>query len=95
MKRLAFLAAGAIAAELPADIQALTAGLKRARPALTRVSRSRLPACADPKGYWTAVMMHVNAAAASTGSAATVTAAIKGVPTLVRELNAELKHAGG
>ena len=39
-------------------------------------------------------MMHVNAAAASTGSAATVTAAMKGVPTLVRELNAELKHAG-
>jgi hypothetical protein len=40
-------------------------------------------------------MMHVNAASASTGSAATVTAAIKGVPTIVRELNAELKRAGG
>jgi hypothetical protein len=40
-------------------------------------------------------MMHVNAAAASTRSAATVTAAMKGVPTLARELNAELKGAGG
>jgi hypothetical protein len=39
--------------------------------------------------------MHVNAAAASTRSAATLTAAMKGVPTLVRELNAELKHVGG
>jgi hypothetical protein len=77
------------------DRNVLTAVLKRASPALTRASRSPLPVCADPKGYWTALMMHVNAAAASTGSAATVTAAMKGVPTLVRELNAELKHAGG
>jgi hypothetical protein len=45
-------------------------------------------------GYWTVLMMHVNAAAANTGSAATLMAAINGVPTLVRDLNAELKRAG-
>jgi hypothetical protein len=37
----------------------------------------------------------LNAAAAGTGSSATLTAAMNGVPTLVRELNAELRRAGG
>lgn len=37
----------------------------------------------------------VNAAAANTGSAATLTAAMKDVPTLVGKLNAELKRADG
>jgi hypothetical protein len=67
--------------------------LKRTKPALTKASRNPLPACADPKGYWTVLMMHLNAAAASTGSVATLTAAMKGVPTLIRELNVELKRA--
>jgi hypothetical protein len=39
--------------------------------------------------------MHVNAVAASTGSTATLTAAMNGVPTLTRELDAELKHTEG
>jgi hypothetical protein len=34
-------------------------------------------------------------AAASTGSAATITAALKGVPTLTRELKTELKRTEG
>jgi hypothetical protein len=51
-----------------------------------------MPACADPEGYWPVLLMHVNAAAASTASAATVTAAMKGVPKLTRELNTELKR---
>jgi hypothetical protein len=76
------------------DIQALRAVLKNTRPALTRAARYPMPTCADPKGYWPALLMHVNAAAASTASTATLTAAMKGVPTLVRELNAELQHAG-
>jgi hypothetical protein len=77
------------------DINALRAVLKRTRPALTRAARYPMPACADPKGYWTILLMHVNAAAASTGSAATLTAAMKGVPTITRELNAELKRTEG
>ena len=75
------------------DTRALRAALKRARPALTKASHSPLPVCADPKGYWTVLMMHMNAAAASTGSATTLTAAMKGMPTITRELNAELKRA--
>jgi hypothetical protein len=38
------------------------------------------------------VMMHVSAAAASTGSASTLTAAMKGVPSITHKLVAELKH---
>jgi hypothetical protein len=83
------------AAEAAGDTHTLKAVLARTKPVLARASRHPLPACADPMGYWTVLMMHVSAAAASTGSAATLTAAMKGVPTLVGMLNAELKRAGG
>lgn len=77
------------------DVHALRAVLKRTKPALARAARYPMPTCADPKGYWPVLLMHVNAAATSTGSAATLTAAMKGVPTLTRELNAELKRTEG
>jgi hypothetical protein len=83
------------AAEAAGDMHTLKAVLTETKPALARASRHPLPACADPMGYWTVLMMHVSAAAASTGSAATLTAAMEGVPTLVRKLDAELKRAGG
>ena len=76
------------------DIHVLRAVLKRTKPALTRAGRYPMPTCADPKGYWPVLLMHVNAAA-STGSAATITAALKGVPTLTRELKTELKRTEG
>jgi hypothetical protein len=82
------------AAEAAGDIHALKALLKETKPALASASRHPLPACADPMGYWTVLMMHVNAAE-STGSAAALTAAMEGVPTLVSKLNAELKRADG
>jgi hypothetical protein len=77
------------------DIQVLRSVLKKTKPALTRAARYPMPTCADPKGYWPVLLMHVNAAAASSGSAATLTAAMKGVPTLTRELNAELRRTEG
>jgi hypothetical protein len=77
------------------DVQLLTAELKRTKPALARAARYPMPVCADPKGYWPALLMHVNAATASVGSSATLTAAMKGVPTLTRGLNAELKRTDG
>ncbi len=81
-------------AQASGDMHALKAVLTKTKPALARASRYPLPACADPNGYWTVLMMHVNAAAASTGSAATLMAAMKGVPALTHELNAELKRTG-
>ncbi len=76
------------------DIHMLRAVLKRTKPALTRAARYPMPTCADPKGYWPALLMHVNAAA-STGSVATIMTALKGVPTLTRELKTELKRTEG
>jgi len=80
------------------DSTAQTAALKEAAPAIASTTRHPIPACADPKGYWTVLIMHVNAAAGSTKTAserASVTSALKGVPKLEDELSAELKHTTG
>lgn len=71
----------------------LKAELKKSMPVLARAARYPVPSCADPNGYWIAVMMHMNAAAASTGSASTLTVAMKGVPSITHKLVAELKQA--
>ena len=70
----------------------LTATLKKARPAVAQAARYPVPACADPRGYWSALLMHVNAAVGSRGSAASARAALKGVPAIDKELATEL-HA--
>ena len=77
------------------NTQQLTTALKQAQPAVARAAKSPVPACADPKGYWEVVLMHVNAAASSTGSAASLQAAMKGVPQLTNQLVAELNRTGG
>ena len=72
--------------------------LKEAGPAIASAARNPIPACADPKGYWTVLLMHVNAAAGSTSTAserASITLALKGIPKLEDELNAELKDTTG
>jgi len=78
-------------ADTAGDTHALTAALRKARPAVARAARHPVPACADPRGYWSVLLMHVSAAAASTGSAASVRAAMRNVPKIERNLIAELK----
>lgn len=78
-------------ASVVADAQALSTALKNAQPALERAAQHPMPVCADPKGYWMTLLMHVNAAAGSK-EAASRTAAMRGVPTVTRALLAELKH---
>jgi hypothetical protein len=70
----------------------LKAALKRARPAVASAARHPMPGCADPRGYWYALLMHVNAAAAKGSSAPSVRAAIQGVPQIQHQLTAELKQ---
>ena len=70
----------------------LTTTLKKARPDVVRATRYPVPACADPRGYWDVLLMHVNAAAGSKGSASGARAALKGVPAIEKKLTAEL-HA--
>lgn len=84
-------------ANVAGNMAALAAALKKAGPAVTAAARYPMPACADPKGYWIALMMHVNAAAslhAAPGSAS-VRLALKGVGKLEHELSAELKTTVG
>jgi hypothetical protein len=78
-------------ASTAADHQALTTALKKARPVIARATRYPVPACADPRGYWTVLLMHVNAAATGKSSASTEQAAVRGVPEIEQELTAELK----
>ena len=72
------------------DSQALTATLDKAKPAVTRAALHPVPACADPRGYWSVLLMHVNAAVGGNPSAASVHAALKDVPAIEHELTAEL-----
>lgn len=70
----------------------LTTTLKKARPDVVRAARYPVPACADPRGYWDVLLMHVNAAVGSKGSASSARAALKGVPAIEKKLTSEL-HA--
>ncbi len=69
----------------------LKATLKKARPAVARAARYPVPACADPRGYWSVLLMHVNAAIGGTGSASSARAALKGLPAIEKELTTELR----
>lgn len=77
-------------ASTASDPQVLTAALRQASSSVARATRSPVPACADPRGYWTVLLMHINAAVGSKGSAA-MRAALKGVPEIERELTTEVK----
>jgi hypothetical protein len=70
----------------------LTVALKKARPAVANAARHPIPACADPMGYWSVLLMHVNAAVTSKGSALSVRAAMKDVPKIEHKLIAEVEH---
>ena len=74
------------------DAQALTAALHQATPAVAKAARHPIPACADPRGYWSALLMHVNAAASSKASASNVQAAMHDVPTIHNKLVDEVKQ---
>jgi hypothetical protein len=72
------------------NLKVLTVSLKKAKPAVARAARNPVPACADPRGYWSVLLMHMNAAVASTGSVPSMRAAMKDVPKIEHELSAEL-----
>ena len=74
------------------DVQVLMATLNETRPAIARATHHPVPACADPRGYWDVLLMHVTAAAATKSSPSSVQAAMKGVPELEHQLTAELKQ---
>ncbi len=73
------------------DSHALVAALRKARPAVDLAASHPIPACADPRGYWDVLLMHLNAAAASKSSTSSARAAMTGVPKIEHELTTELK----
>ena len=79
-------------AETAGDTQVLTATLNRTRSAVSWAAHHPVPACADPRGYWDVLLMHVTAAAANTRSASSMRAAMKNVPEVEHQLTAELKQ---
>lgn len=43
------------------DTHMLTVALKKAGPVVAKATHHPIPACADPRGYWSVLLMHVNA----------------------------------
>jgi hypothetical protein len=78
------------AASTVGDAQVLTTELEKARPTVAKATRYPVPACADPRNYWSVLLMHMTAATASNSTAASVQAAMKDVPKIAQELTAEL-----
>jgi hypothetical protein len=70
----------------------LTGALKQARPAVAKAAQHPIPACADPRGYWDALLMHVNAAVTGEGPASSVRAALQDVPKIHQQLVAEVRQ---
>ena len=83
---------GVSSAATSRDGQPLTAALRQAKPAVAKAAKHPIPACADPRGYWDVLLMHVNAAAASKGSASSIQAAVQDVPKIHRTLVAEVRQ---
>src|SRR5262249_5433210 len=68
-KGLVATVAAVSAAGTAGDVQVLKSALKKARPAVAKAAKHPMPGCADPRGYWYVLLMHVNAAAAKSSSA--------------------------
>ena len=80
------------------DITAMTSALKTAGADATTLKQYPMPACADPGGYWNAVLARIRAAGDNAGSASGLSALIlaeaplQEVPGLEAKLTAELKR---
>jgi hypothetical protein len=83
---------GVSSATKAGDDQALSVALRHAKPAVAVAARHPIPACADPRGYWAVVLMHVSAAASARGPAASARAALVDVPRIHHQLLAEVRH---
>jgi hypothetical protein len=91
-KRLIAALDAVSSAETAGNTRMLTVTLKRTRLAIFRAARYPVPACADPRGYWDVLLMHVTAAATAKGSASSVRAAMKDVAKIEHQLTTELNH---
>jgi hypothetical protein len=88
---------GLAAASAASDVTTTAAALKRAGTAARALEHYPIPSCADPKGYWHAVLQQIEGAANSAGTAqgqGALTIAqgvMKQMPQLERKLASELQ----
>ena len=88
---------GLAAASAASDVATASAALKRAGTAARALEHYPIPSCADPKGYWHAVLQQIEGAANGAGASngqKTLTIAqgvMKQMPVLERKLAAELQ----
>lgn len=83
---------GVSAAAKAGNRKSLTAALKQAKPAVARGAEHPIPACADPRGYWNVLLMHVNVATEGKGSSSSMRAALRDVPKIHHQLLAEIEQ---
>ena len=80
------------------DVAAMTTALKTVGAAAVLLGQYPMPACADPRGYWNAVLTRIHAAGDNAASASGLSALIlaeaplQGVSGLEAKLTAELKR---
>jgi hypothetical protein len=88
---------GLASASAASDIATAGAALRRAGTAARSLGHYPIPACADPKGYWHAVLLRIEAAADSAGTSngqgtlAIAQGVMKQMPALERKLATELQ----
>jgi hypothetical protein len=88
---------GLAAASATSDVPTIGAALRRAGTAARALEHYPIPGCADPQGYWHAVLQQIEAAADSAGASGgqkTLTIAqgvMKQMPVLERKLANELQ----
>jgi hypothetical protein len=89
------------AAGSAADIPRLVNALKAAGHGVTALQAYPMPRCADPHGYWPAILTRIRSAADNAGTGSGLGALmlamvpLKQIPALERKLSAELKRAVG
>jgi hypothetical protein len=86
------------AASKAQDVPQLVAALKRAGRAAAATAKYPMPHCADPHGYWQALLTRIRAAGDNAGTGnglgaiLLAMAPLKQAPALERKLGAELKQ---
>lgn len=86
------------AASSALDTSTTSTDLKRAGTAAMALARYPLPKCADPRGYWQAIISQVRSAAGDAGTSKGMAdlliaeAPLRQMPALERSLAAELKQ---
>jgi hypothetical protein len=88
---------GLAAASAASEVATASAALKRAGTAARALEHYPIPSCADPQGYWHAVLQQIEGAASSAGTsqgqgALTIAQGVmKQMPKLERKLATELQ----